>query len=101
MDLADEPTKGGVAPGDAPGVVVEAMHGVAGVRLDGLMAIPPAEAPEAARRRFAALRRLRDALATPAHPLPELSMGMSGDFREAIAEGATLVRVGTALFRRA
>ncbi|MEZ4472172.1 MAG: YggS family pyridoxal phosphate-dependent enzyme [bacterium] len=97
VDLADEPTKGGVAPGDAPGVV-EAMHGVAGVRLDGLMAIPPAEAPEAARLRFAALRRLRDALATPAHPLPELSMGMSGDFREAIAEGATLVRVGTALF---
>ena len=61
---------------------------------------PHGDAPESAdaRRAFAAVRELRDALAPD---LSELSMGMSGDYREAILEGATLVRVGTALFRPA
>lgn len=62
----------------------------------GLMAMPPPElGPEEARAAFRAVRTLRDRVA-PA--LPELSMGMSGDFVEAIAEGATLVRVGSAIF---
>ena len=67
-----------------------------GMVIRGLMTIPPLEGDP--RPHFTALRRLRDALATTEHPLPELSMGMSGDFREAIAEGATIVRVGSAIF---
>ena len=68
------------------------------------MLIPPLGAsPEAARPHFAALRALRDAEHARARPnvdLTELSMGMSDDFEVAIAEGATLVRVGTAIFGR-
>ena len=67
-----------------------------GLDIRGLMTIPPLEGDP--RPHFAALRQLRDRLATPAHPLPELSMGMSGDFADAIAEGATIVRVGSAIF---
>jgi pyridoxal phosphate enzyme (YggS family) len=68
--------------------------------IEGLMTIPPlAPAPEHSRRYFVALRELRDRLAREfGFPLPELSMGMSGDFRVAIAEGATMVRAGTAIF---
>jgi len=67
-----------------------------GLEIRGLMTIPPLEGDP--RPHFAALRRLRDELATAEHPLPELSMGMSGDFPAAIAEGATIVRVGSAIF---
>jgi PLP dependent protein len=70
------------------------------IEIRGLMTIPPlADDPEKSRPHFAALRKLRDQLsgATGAH-LPELSMGMSGDFAQAIAEGATIVRVGSAIF---
>ena len=63
----------------------------------GLMTMPPFGEPEAARPHFAALRELRDAHGGSAR-LPELSMGMSNDFEVAIEEGATLVRVGTAIF---
>jgi pyridoxal phosphate enzyme (YggS family) len=68
--------------------------------IEGLMTIPPLAAnPENSRRYFAALRELRDRLAEESgFSLPELSMGMSGDFRVAIAEGATIVRIGTAIF---
>lgn len=70
------------------------------IGIEGLMTIPPLSPdPEQARPFFVRLRELRDALATEFQtPLPELSMGMSGDFPVAIAEGATLVRVGTAIF---
>ena len=70
------------------------------LQIDGLMAIPPfAPEAEASRRYFVALRELRDAVSTEFRvPLPELSMGMSGDFEVAIGEGATFVRVGTAIF---
>ena len=61
------------------------------------MTIPAPRDPDAMRERFRALRVLRDDQREPAH-LPHLSMGMSGDFEAAIEEGATLVRVGTALF---
>lgn len=65
----------------------------------GLMCIPPpADDPQEARPYFRQLRELRDSLASTEHPLPELSMGMSHDFETAIAEGATYVRVGTAIF---
>jgi PLP dependent protein len=68
--------------------------------IEGLMTIPPLAAnPENSRRYFVALRELRDRLARESSfVLPELSMGMSGDFRVAIAEGATMVRIGTAIF---
>lgn len=70
------------------------------VSIDGLMTIPPFDPdPEASRQYFVALRELRDRLAGEFRaPLPELSMGMSGDYPVAIEEGATFVRVGTAIF---
>ena len=71
----------------------EAVARLPGLELRGLMCIPPAD--EEPRAHFAALRRLRDSLP---NALPDLSMGMSGDFATAIEEGATLVRIGTAIF---
>ena len=79
-------------------------HAVGCDRLEvrGLMAIPPwNEDPEASRPFYRALRELRDELeATAGVALPDLSMGMSHDFKVAISEGATMVRVGTAIFGR-
>lgn len=98
VNVGGEVQKTGVAPAAAPDFVA-AVRAIAGVRLDGLMTMPPpADDPETVRPAFRALRALRDRLATPASPLPELSMGMSADFEVAIAEGATLVRIGTAIF---
>ncbi len=74
---------------------------LAHVRCVGLMLIPPLAAPATTRHLFAALRALRDqqaAITRPRVDLRELSMGMSNDFEVAIAEGATLVRVGTSIF---
>lgn len=69
------------------------------INIQGLMCIPPpVDTPEKSRPFFRSLRDLRDSLATPELPLPELSMGMSHDFETAIEEGATYVRVGTAIF---
>jgi pyridoxal phosphate enzyme (YggS family) len=87
--LGGEATKAGVDPDGAP-ALVEVVRALPALELAGLMAIPP---PGEGRPHFAALRRLAESLA-----LPELSMGMSDDFEEAIEEGATLVRVGTAIF---
>lgn len=100
VNLADEPQKGGCAPG-AVGELLRACRRWPALRAVGLMTIPPADAdPEHARPLFAALRALRDALrATPEGAgLRDLSMGMSADFEVAIAEGATIIRVGTAIF---
>ena len=98
VNVGGEAQKAGVAPGDAAALVA-AIHAIPGVRLDGLMTMPPpADDPETLRPAFRALRTLRDQLATSQHPLPHLSMGMSDDFAVAIAEGATLVRIGTAIF---
>lgn len=69
------------------------------LRLCGLMTIPaPAEGEANRRMPFQQLRQLRDRLATPAYPLETLSMGMSNDLEAAIAEGATIIRIGTAIF---
>ena len=98
VNLGREPQKGGCLPEALP-ALLRALGGLPLLRCEGLMTIPPAEGDP--RVHFRALRALRDqALQTGAHPgpLPELSMGMSADFEAAIAEGATLVRVGTALF---
>jgi hypothetical protein len=101
VDLAGEATKFGTPPDEARRLV-EAAAACRGVRLAGLMVLPPfAEDPEASRPYFARLRRFRDELVAagvPAGALGDLSMGMSHDFEVAIEEGATLVRVGTAIF---
>jgi PLP dependent protein len=97
VNLASEPQKGGCPPSEVAGLL-RALGALAGLRCDGLMCIPPAEGDP--RPHFQALRRLRDEAlqAGAASALPELSMGMSADFEAAIEEGATLVRVGTAIF---
>lgn len=99
INVAQEPQKAGVVPGEASELLEHAL-GCDRFSVLGLMAIPPwAEDPEASRPWFRKLRELRDQLQNEmGHPLPELSMGMSHDFEIAIAEGATMVRVGTAIF---
>lgn len=105
VNLSGEPARAGFEPdwfADQAGrdaELVRAARGLAVARLVGLMTIAPAGvAPAEARACFAALRRLRDALAERVAPLPELSMGMTADAAAAVAEGATLVRIGTGLF---
>lgn len=101
VNVAAEPTKKGFSPqGAADAVRAVLEDGV--VNLEGLMCIPPwAPDPEASRPRFRALRQLRDSLERQfGICLPSLSMGMSGDFEVAIEEGATHVRIGTAIFGR-
>ncbi len=99
IDVSDEPQKGGVAPAEAGRLLAHVAEKPA-LDLVGLMAVPAAQQdPEASRPAFARLRALRDELASEADaPLRELSMGMSADFAVAIEEGATQVRIGTALF---
>jgi pyridoxal phosphate enzyme (YggS family) len=99
VNVSGESSKFGVAP-DALDRLLDAIRPLAGVRLEGLMTVGrPVERAEDARADFVRLRDLRDRGArVTGLPLPELSMGMSGDYEVAIEEGATLVRVGTALF---
>jgi PLP dependent protein len=101
VDLAGEATKHG-APEDELAGVFDAARMQAAVRLVGLMLLPPAvDDPEAVRPYFRRLREVRERLLTrgvAAAALAELSMGMSHDFEVAVEEGATLVRVGTAIF---
>lgn len=101
VDLAGEATKFGTPPGEVPRLL-EAAAACRAARVVGLMTLPPApDTPEDSRRWFRQLRELRDAWqasGVPASMLRELSMGMSGDFEVAIEEGATIVRVGTAIF---
>ncbi len=101
VDLAQEPTKYGAPEADVP-AIIEAAMACRSARLTGLMLLPPAvDEPAAVRPYFAAARALRDrfvAGGVPAALLRDLSMGMSHDFEVAIEEGATLVRVGSAMF---
>ncbi len=93
VNLSGEATKGGFAPGELKSAL-EVLAGLPGVRVRGLMTIPPlVERAEASREWFRRLRDLRDEAG-----LPHLSMGMSDDFEVAVEEGATMVRVGTAIF---
>jgi len=94
-----DPAKSGVEPDEAPRLL-DAALAHAHIRVDGLMTIAPlSEDPDVARRTFANLRAIRDRLAAATGArLAELSMGMSGDLEAAVAEGSTIVRVGTALF---
>jgi pyridoxal phosphate enzyme (YggS family) len=99
VNQGGEATKFGVAPEAAPALLKEVAC-LPHLRVLGLMTMPPwFPDPEAARPYFRALRELRDHLrGLTGLPLAELSMGMSGDFAVAVEEGATLVRVGTAIF---
>ena len=99
VNVAAEASKFGFAPGKLVDLIEEIVK-FDRVQIDGLMAIPPlAPSAEHSRRYFVTLRELRDKLAAEFRfPLPELSMGMSSDFRVAVEEGATMVRVGTAVF---
>jgi len=101
VDLAGEATKFGASPDEVPRLF-EAAGACRAASVVGLMTLPPVpDTPEDARPFFRRLRGLRDewlAAGVPASMLRELSMGMSGDFEVAIEEGATIVRVGTAIF---
>ena len=98
VNVSDETSKGGVMPTELSGLA-EAVSTLPGVQLRGLMAIP-APTPDAAAQRaaFRQVRELFEALRARGHAIDTLSMGMSGDLEAAILEGATIVRVGTALF---
>lgn len=98
VQVEEEPQKGGVPPAELR-ALADAVAALPRLRLRGLMCIPPPHEDEAAQRAaFARLRRLRDELNAAGHALDTLSMGMSADFEAAILEGATHVRVGTAIF---
>jgi len=100
VNVAGELGKAGLAPAQLP-ALLDRFADLPHVRCRGLMLIPPLGDPEATRPHFRALRRLLEAEAGRARPgveLSELSMGMSADYEVAIEEGATLVRVGTAIF---
>lgn len=93
VNVGGETQKSGCAPAELA-ALVEAVRPLPGIRLRGLMTIAPHfENPEDTRPCFAALREL-----AKAHGLPELSMGMTADLEQAVEEGATMVRIGTAIF---
>jgi PLP dependent protein len=100
VNLGGEPSKGGV-PVDSLRRFLDATAAFSRLEIRGLMAIPPPGTFDESRRRFAELRSLRDDLGDlrlPHVQLKELSMGMSADFEAAVEEGATFVRIGTAIF---
>lgn len=98
VNIGGEPQKAGVPPEEVfP--LAQAIRGLPYLSLRGLMAIPPApKKPEDSRPHFRAMRRLFDALRAEGFPLDTLSMGMSADWEVALDEGATMIRLGTALF---
>ena len=92
VNLGGETSKSGVAPDGLP-ALLEHLRGLEPLEVEGLMTVPPPGSPDDARRYFRQLRELRDRAG-----LRELSMGMSDDFEIAIEEGATMVRIGRAIF---
>lgn len=98
VNCSGESSKSGVAPGE----LAELLGRIATsprLELQGLMTMAPlTDEPDVQRSVFARLRELRDTMQRAGHPLPELSMGMSGDYPVAVEEGATMVRLGTLLF---
>ena len=101
VNISAEDTKSGISADEAPGLISEISR-FENLSIRGLMTMPPYfYQPEKVKPFFAALRELRDQIKAQALPnvsLEELSMGMTGDFEVAIEEGATLVRIGTAIF---
>ena len=95
VNQGEDPAKAGCAPG-AAGELVSRLRDLPGIACEGLMTVPPLGADP--RPVFRGLRRLRDQLRERFPEVAHLSMGMSGDFEAAVEEGATIVRVGTALF---
>ena len=98
VNCSDEPQKGGVEPEGLPSLL-ETIAGLTRLSVIGLMTMSALTDDEAEQRRaFRRLRELRDASERRGHGLPELSMGMSGDYQVAVEEGATMIRLGTILF---
>jgi len=100
VNIGGEAQKGGIAPSALP-EFLQVVSACPNIRVKGLMCIPPAVGAEAVRPYFARMRELfveLGKLSLPNVSMEELSMGMSGDYRTAIEEGATMVRVGTAIF---
>ena len=98
VNVSGEASKSGVTPGDEL-ALAEAISKLPRLRLRGLMAVPaPVPDAGAQRRQFALLRELKERLVARGIMLDTLSMGMSDDLEAAVLEGATLVRVGTAIF---
>jgi hypothetical protein len=98
VKLSEEETKYGVARGDLMDLIKNVSE-MRNLKLEGLMTMPPFfDDPAMARPYFIELRELRDKAEKSGYKLPELSMGMTNDFEIAILEGATMVRIGTAIF---
>jgi len=98
VNVSGEATKSGIAPGEEVRLA-DAIARLPRLKLRGLMAIPePTSDVMLQRRRFALLRELKEKLGAHGHALDTLSMGMTDDFEAAIMEGATIVRIGTAIF---
>ena len=100
VNIGGEAQKGGIAPDELKDLI-SVISELPGIRVKGLMCVPPAVGEEEARMYFASMRRLFEDIASAGIPgvdMRELSMGMSGDYKSAIKEGATMVRVGTAIF---
>ncbi len=98
VNCSDEPQKGGVEPAGLS-ALLDALGPMPRLEVVGLMTMSAlTDDPPEQRRAFRRLRELRDAAAAGGHRLPELSMGMSGDYPVAVEEGATMVRLGTILF---
>jgi PLP dependent protein len=103
VNAAGEESKAGVAPAELD-AFLQALAGLARIRVEGLMTMPPlAASPESSRPHFAALRELAGSLGArwaPQHSFARLSMGTSQDYVVAVEEGATIVRLGSTLYRR-
>lgn len=100
VNVSGEGSKSGLAPGQE-GALAKTIAALPGLRLRGLMAIPePTSDTKLQRKRYALLRALKEELDAAGYGLDTLSMGMSDDLEAAVAEGATIVRVGTAIFGR-
>ncbi len=98
VNISGEASKSGVAPGETLALAL-AISALPGLRLRGLMAVPePSDDPAGQARPLAALRQLAESLRAKGLPCEHLSMGMSADLEVAVAEGATMVRIGSAIF---
>jgi pyridoxal phosphate enzyme (YggS family) len=98
VNSTGEAAKFGVRPGDLPGLA-EKLGRLPNLAVAGLMTVGPfLPDPESSRPSFRMMRTLRESLAGAGRPLPHLSMGMTNDFEVAIEEGATMIRIGTAIF---